>query len=59
MNTYMSIHQVVAINSDQYVQDGTGTTVMKLDIIDEQGYTVHLTIFGPHGVGHPIVIREE
>jgi hypothetical protein len=55
----MSIHQVVAINSSQYVQDGTGTTVMKLDIIDEQGYTVHLTIFGPHGVGHPIVIREE
>ena len=58
MNTYTSIHQVVAINSSQYVQE-SGTSVMHLRIIDNNGYTTNLTIFGPHGEGDFITISEQ
>ena len=58
MNTYMSIHQVVAINSSQYVQE-SGTSVMTLRIIDSDGYKTNLTIFGPHSVGDFITISEQ
>jgi hypothetical protein len=55
----MSIHQVVDISSSQYVQSESGTSVMKLRIIDEEGHRVILTMFGLHGVGDFMTISEQ
>lgn len=58
-NAYISLHDVVSVTTDRYVIEDSGTSVLKLIVLDSHGYRHDMTLFGPHGNSDFIEITEK